>query len=1324
MTAIASVIATGAAPAALVSPLSAPHLGIPVPAPPPPSVGGRQPDTVNRVWERCRRFRNVVGADAPSHGWRLDDSGDTALDSVGGADGRYARSGHGSAAGALAGEQHPAAAFDGVHDAIAVARAPDISGTRAYTFELWVRPSAIDDRYRYLVGREATLAAGRQGSGLWLSAAGLGFERWVGGVKAGITYSAGLTPGAWSAVTATYDGAMMRLYVNGRQVGSRATTAPLVAIPSPLEIGATDGGRSGFFSGALDEVALYERALPRSHVAAHVRAGSAPPCSTITGETGLTYTPSIEDLGDTLRVVTTASATGIPASVAEVDESATPVDDNGQLVRPTITTLTPGATVTGTVQVIATVAGLPLDRIEFVVDGVVRYAKDEAPYQYTWYTAAEPNGGHTVAVRVLGPRSETPAVTTIAVRVSNPTVYPTPLPFGKESMYAEFNEGDVSTADNLLDNVWPSRGFPLAHLGWPLTWREDPYNDAFWRFFYYGLRPEASLLYQCQSTGAARYCDRLVAILRSYVTYDATRPSEPLTFDNNHAAAYRAMTLINYMFKLKRLGLLPADLEQGLRGSLERLGVFLANPAHFEGGFNHGFNEGAALLLLAANLPDLPGAAAWRVTAVNRLQTMLDTNLDGDGVEIENSPFYHVYVLGIVYQIARWAALYEPALAQPYAEAAQRMLRHAAYVTQPNGYLPMLGATATTFMPSQDPTVYGPMADADPEFAFAFTRGARGAHPPDGTYLFPSSGLFLMRSPFASASSPTQQTFVTFDAGPYRTEHSDLDALGITMTTHGSTVLPESGLFTYTSQPDRSYFHGTRAHNTVVVDGRDQAAGSATAGTHGQSGGSTWAAGTSTLYAGVTHRRSVVVLRQGLSLVVDRLASGASHSYTQTWHLAPDAVIDVRGLDVAVSNGSGKRVLTIRQADPAGTTLAAVKGQTAPMQGWYSASYGSKIPAYALEYGRKTASTTFATLLAAGPYAPQTSTVVRTPVSGGDRVDVCVGGSVGYTVTIAADGTTISVGGGACPTAPTPSIAVDPARAPLPVPPLVLSGVDQQAFQPLPARPGQIPVVMFHSVCAVAGCTAYNTTPTELVRELLMLERAGYTTISIDQYAKFMRSQPVTLPARPILLTFDDARLDTFRGADAILAALGQRATIFAVTQWVELRDSRVLRWDELARMQASGRWDVQLHAGQGHNLIQVGVTTDGAPVQKPFYAWRRYDATRYPADDHLESFDGWKARAEEDIAQGEALLKTHVPGHQRLAFALPYGDYGQIKTNDSRIPSELRSYLEGQFAAYFVQPSPDPPFSARGKEAWRYTVRSTTTASDLYAWLSRHASG
>ena len=81
------------------------------------------------------------------------------------------------------------------------------------------------------------------------------------------------------------------------------------------------------------------------------------------------------------------------------------------------------------------------------------------------------------------------------------------------------------------------------------------------------------------------------------------------------------------------------------------------------------------------------------------------------------------------------------------------------------------------------------------------------------------------------------QTFVTFNAGTYRTSHSDLDALGITMYSNGSEVLPTSGLFTYTEEPDLEYFHGTRSHNTVVVDGKDQAEGSAEAGSHGSSAG-------------------------------------------------------------------------------------------------------------------------------------------------------------------------------------------------------------------------------------------------------------------------------------------------------------------------------------------------------------------------------------------------------------------------------------------------------------------------------------------------------
>jgi hypothetical protein len=327
----------------------------------------------------------------------------------------------------------------------------------------------------------------------------------------------------------------------------------------------------------------------------------------------------------------------------------------------------------------------------------------------------------------------------------------------------------------------------------------------------------------------------------------------------------------------------------------------------------------------------------------------------------------------------------------------------------------MLGATATTYMPSQDPNVYGPMAAADPEFDFAFTRGAKGTPPPDGAVLFPVSGQFVMRSPLGAVANLANQTYVTFNAGTYRTSHSDLDALGMTMYSNASTLLPTSGLYTYTEEPWLEYFHGTRSHNTVVVDGKDQAQGSAQAGSYGSSGGSTWASGVSGLYAGVTHHRTIVVLRQGLVLVLDELSSAAPHAYAQMWHLAPGSNVSSSSGKTLVTSASGMPSLSIDQADPAGLSVQSVAGATAPIQGWYSNGYGSKQPGEALEDTRSGTAALFTTLLAAGPYAAQSSAVTESPVAGGHRVSICAGASVGYVVTVpSANAAAPAIAGAGC----------------------------------------------------------------------------------------------------------------------------------------------------------------------------------------------------------------------------------------------------------------------------------------------------------------------
>jgi hypothetical protein len=366
------------------------------------------------------------------------------------------------------GETDPAATFNGTSDAISVAGAADEAGVAPYTIEGWVRPSAINATPRYILARE-TSSGTRQGTGVWLSTAGLTFERWTNGVKTAVTVGAGLPLHAWSLVTATYDGATMRLFVNGKQLASRATTASLQAVTGPTELGAAAGGSSGFFAGDLDEVAVYPLALARAHVAAHDAAASTTPCATIAGATSPTYTPVAADLGYEISATVTSTNTHGTASVT-ANQGAPTDDGHGQIVAVGLGGVTPGATVSGTVQLTGLPSGALGDQIEFDVDGVFRYAKvDEPPYQYTWYTNAETNGTHTATVKLWGPGATTPVTASTTVTVSNKTVYATPLPFGEESMYAQFNEGDPATANNLLDNIWPARGYALPYLEWPLT---------------------------------------------------------------------------------------------------------------------------------------------------------------------------------------------------------------------------------------------------------------------------------------------------------------------------------------------------------------------------------------------------------------------------------------------------------------------------------------------------------------------------------------------------------------------------------------------------------------------------------------------------------------------------------------------------------------------------------------------------------------------------------------------------------------------------------------------------------------------------------------
>ena len=91
-----------------------------------------------------------------------------------------------------------------------------------------------------------------------------------------------------------------------------------------------------------------------------------------------------------------------------------------------------------------------------------------------------------------------------------------------------------------------------------------------------------------------------------------------------------------------------------------------------------------------------------------------------------------------------------------------------------------------------------------------------------------------------------------------------------------------------------------------------------------------------------------------------------------------------------------------------------------------------------------------------------------------------------------------------------------------------------------------VPVLMYH-VTPAGGMIA--ATPDVFEDQIARLARAGYQSLSADQFAACLAGAPV--PERSVLITFDDGYLNNWVHAHPVLARHGMRAVLFIITGWI-----------------------------------------------------------------------------------------------------------------------------------------------------------------------------
>lgn len=183
--------------------------------------------------------------------------------------------------GALADADDGAIGFDGA-SSFAIAsdpRALDFTSQAPFSLECWARRSSGGQSYfQHLLSNVEGVANDRNGYALYLlpepgsgESARSVFEYDRPAVDLGL-WGDVVAEANWGHYVAVFDGAQALFYVNGTLADTEPVSGAFSARTGPFTVGRSTGTDS-FFKGALDEIAVYPRALSAKIISRHYASG-------------------------------------------------------------------------------------------------------------------------------------------------------------------------------------------------------------------------------------------------------------------------------------------------------------------------------------------------------------------------------------------------------------------------------------------------------------------------------------------------------------------------------------------------------------------------------------------------------------------------------------------------------------------------------------------------------------------------------------------------------------------------------------------------------------------------------------------------------------------------------------------------------------------------------------------------------------------------------------------------------------------------------------------------------------------------------------------
>ncbi len=171
-----------------------------------------------------------------------------------------------------------------------------------------------------------------------------------------------------------------------------------------------------------------------------------------------------------------------------------------------------------------------------------------------------------------------------------------------------------------------------------------------------------------------------------------------------------------------------------------------------------------------------------------------------------------------------------------------------------------------------------------------------------------------------------------------------------------------------------------------------------------------------------------------------------------------------------------------------------------------------------------------------------------------------------------------------------------------------------RAYQP-PQEGVFLPVIMYHSITE-NGSGDYQLSPAQFEDDLRCLKSKGYETVSAAQLSAYTRGEG-TLPAHPVMLTFDDGFYNNLSTVLPLLERYDMCAVVSVVGRYTDElapADPHVdrysyLTWEDVRALLDSGRVEIGSHTWDLHsNEERAGCSIRAGEDPQAYAAMLRHD--------------------------------------------------------------------------------------------------------------------